>query len=397
GSRCAGAAAAMLLARRGRRVLVVDRATFPSDVLSGHTIQPAGVARLARWGLLGRVRDTGVPFSSRVRFDLGDVVLEGSPAPVDGIDATVCIRRTVFDPLLADAATDAGAEIRLGVSVGELVRDGDRIVGIVGRDGAGRSWEARSRVVVGADGANSFTARAVGAAKYHVRPATTVAVYSYWAGVAVDHIELYARPGRFFIAAPTNDGLTFVAQQVPVGDAARYRGRVDAAVAEALADVPWLGARVAEGERVERFRFARIDDGFFRQSVGPGWALVGDAGYHKDPITAQGMLDAFRDAELLADAIDEGLDGDLTASLAQYQAARDAAVGPMYELTCALADLETPPPPEMQQLIAALSGQPHHISRFLGVIAGSVAVPDFYAPENLATILGGASSQARAA
>ena len=134
GSRVAGAPTAMLLARAGRKVLVVERATFPSDVMSGHTFQPEGVARLARWGLLDRVAATGVPFADQVRFDFGPVVLEGAPAPVDGTSAALCIRRTVIDPLLTDAAVEAGAEVRFGVSVNELVFEGDRVVGIRGHD-----------------------------------------------------------------------------------------------------------------------------------------------------------------------------------------------------------------------------------------------------------------------
>ncbi|HWH34692.1 MAG TPA: NAD(P)/FAD-dependent oxidoreductase [Acidimicrobiales bacterium] len=389
GSRCAGAPTAMLLARHGRRVLVVDRATFPSDVLSGHTIQPAGMARLARWGLLERVRATGVPFASRVRFDFGAVVLDGSPLPIDGIDTGVCIRRTIIDPLLADAAEHAGAEVRFGVSVTELIWEDGRVAGIRGHDGTGAPIEARARVVVGADGANSFVARHVGAERRLVHPATTVVAYSYWRGVDLDHMELYARPGRFFIAAPTNDGLTFVAQQVPTGEAGRYRDRMDEAVAETLAEVPRLAAMVAAGERAERFRFSRHHDSFLRRSHGPGWALVGDAGYHKDPITAQGMLDAFRDAECLAGAIHGSLDAGpaaLDAALAGYEEARDAAVMSMYELTAGLADLEAPPSPDMLSLLAALEGRPAHIARFLGVIAGSVSVPEFFAPESMAEI-----------
>jgi 2-polyprenyl-6-methoxyphenol hydroxylase-like FAD-dependent oxidoreductase len=278
-----------------------------------------------------------------------------------------------------------------------LLRDGDRVVGVAGHDGNGRPLEERAAVVIGADGARSFVARAVDAPAYHVRPATTIAVYSYWRGVDLAGLELYARPGRFFIAAPTNDGLTLVAQQVPVAEDGRYRGRVADAFAETLADVPRLAQLVAAGERAERFRFARIEDGFFRQPAGPGWALVGDAGAHKDPITAQGMLDAFRDAELLADAVHAGLDGDLSLELRGYQQARDEAALPMYELTSALADLETPPPPEMLDLIAALQGQPQHIARFLGVIAGSVGLADFYGPDSVAAVMAGATPSSTAA
>ena len=194
------------------------------------------------------------------------------------------------------------------------------------------------------------------------------------------------RPGRFFVATPTNDGLAFVNQTVPAHEAGRYRGRMADAYAETIAEVPHLAERLAEAERVERFRWAPPGDGFFRIPSGPGWALVGDAGYHLDPITAQGMLDAFRDAELLATAVDRGLSGDLSEELLGYQRARDTAAMPMYEHTANLANVEVPPPAEVQALIGMLAGNAHQTSRFLGLIAGSVPIPEFFSPESLAAI-----------
>ena len=386
GSRAAGAPTALRLARAGRRVLVVDRATFPSDVLSGHTIQPAGVAHLRRLGLLDKVRATGVPFTSRVRFDFGPIVLEGTPAPIDGLSDAVCIRRTIFDTLLTAEAAAAGAEVRQGFTVQALLWDGEQVVGIRGRDASGAVVDERAHLVIGADGVRSFVARAVGARTYREVPATTVNVYSYWRGLELDRIELYSRPGRFFVATPTNDGLTFVNQTVPVSEAPRYRQRVAAAHAETMADVPGLAERMRSAERVERFRWAPPGDAFFRVPAGPGWALVGDAGYHLDPITAQGMFDALRDAELLAQAVDAGLGGDLTAALREYQRARDDAALPMYELTAALADVEAPPSPQMAALLPLLAANDDQIARFLGLIAGSVPVAEFFSPENLAAI-----------
>lgn len=388
GSRVAGAPTAMLLARTGRKVLVVERSSFPSDVLSGHTFQPDGVARLARWGLLDRVAATGVPFADRVRFDFGPVVLEGSPAPIDGVSAAVCIRRTVIDPLLTDAAVEAGAEVRFGVTVNELLFEDGRVVGIRGHDSSGQAVEERSRVVIGADGARSFVARSVGAPMIDRRPASTVTIYSYWRGLPLEGLELYARPGRFLVAAPTNDDLTFVAVQLPASLASDVRHDVDGAFFGALTDAPILAARVTSAERVERFRFAQIPDSFIRRSAGPGWALVGDAACHKDPVTAQGMHDALRDADLLAAAIDAGLEGDLDVALAGYDDQRQQVSRPMYEHTATLADLETPPPAEVMELIAALQGQPEHIARFLGVTAGSVPVPEFFSPASIAEIMG---------
>jgi flavin-dependent dehydrogenase len=386
GSRCAGAPTAMLLARAGRRVLVVDRATFPSDVLSGHCIQPAGVARLQRWGLLDKVRATGVPFTSKVRFDFGPVVLEGEPVPVDGISDAVCIRRTILDTLLTAEAVDAGAEVRQGFTVQELLREDGRVVGICGRDATGATVEERAHIVIGADGAHSFVAREVGASTYNEVPATTVNIYSYFRGLDLDALELYVRPGRFLVATPTNDGLAFVNQTVPDHEADRYRGRMADAYAETIAEVPHLADRLAQAERVERFRWAPPGDGFFRTPSGPGWALVGDAGYHLDPITAQGMLDAFRDAELLAGAVDRGLRGNLSTELLGYQRERDTAAMPMYEHTATLANVEVPPPAEVQALIGMVAGNARQTSRFLGLIAGSVPIPEFFSPESLAAI-----------
>jgi flavin-dependent dehydrogenase len=386
GGRCAGASTAMLLARRGRRVLLVERATFPSDVLSGHTIQPAGVAYLKRWGLLDRVRATGVPLTSRIRFDFGPIVLEGEPVPVDGVTDAVCIRRTIFDTLLLAEAADAGADVRQGFTVKSLLWENGQVVGIRGRDATGALVEERARIVVGADGVNSFVARAVDAQIYNEVPAKTVNVYTYWRGLDIDALELYTRPNRFFVATPTNDGLTFVNQTVPVHEAGRYRGRMADAYMETIAEVPYLADRLSRAERVERFRWAPPGDGFFRVPAGPGWALVGDAGYHLDPITAQGMFDAFRDAELLAGAIDRGISGDLGEELLAYQRLRDNAAMPLYELTAGLADIETPPSAEMQGLIGAIATNPAQISRFFGLMAGSVPVSEFFSPENLASI-----------
>ena len=387
GSRCAGAPTAMLLARRGRRVLLVDRTTFPSDTLSGHAIQPAGVARLAKWGLLDRLVATGVPPIERMSFDFGPVCLTGTPVPIDGNSTMYVPRRMILDTMLLEAAAEAGAEVREGFTVKGLVFDGDRVVGIRGRDRNGRTVEERASVVIGADGVHSFVARAVESAKYNVRPAASVAAYSYWGGVAVDGGELYVRPNRFLVATPTHDGLLFVGQTIALTDVDAYRDDMENAFRASLEMAPSLAARLAAGTRVERFRFSRDTDGFFRTSHGPGWALVGDAGYHKDPITAQGMLDAFRDADLVAAAVDEGLEHDLDQSLARYQCARDDAAGAMYDFTCQLAHVEAPPPPEMQQLIGALVGNQAQIDRFFGVMAGSVSVGDFFGRDNVERVL----------
>jgi flavin-dependent dehydrogenase len=210
-------------------------------------------------------------------------------------------------------------------------------------------------------------------------------VYSYWRGLDLDAVELFVRPGRFLVATPTNDDLAIVVQVAPRAERDRYRRDLEGAVAETFAAVPDLARRIAAAERVERYRVSTETGGFLRVPFGPGWALVGDAGYHKDPITAQGMLDAFRDADLLAAAVDEGLGGDLPAALARYHRARDAAVSAMYDFTCGLAHVDEPPPAGMPALIASLAGDAEGTSRFLGIIAGSVAVADGLRPPRPAT------------
>jgi flavin-dependent dehydrogenase len=395
GARCAGAPTAMLLARSGRRVLLVDRAAFPSDTLSGHAIQPAGVARLARWGLMERVRAHGTPFTPRVRFDVGPSVVHGVPTPADGIVDTVCVRRTVIDTLLVDAAAEAGAEVRERFTVKGLVSSGGRVTGIRGRDANGRDVTEHASIVIGADGMHSMVARSVGAAVYHRFPAVTVNAYSYWAGVDISAVELYVRPDRFIVAVPTDDELVIVNQVIAARDESAFRRDVGRAFAETLQLSPALAARVADGERVERFRFTKDTGGFFRVVAGNGWSLVGDAGYHKDPITAQGMLDAFRDAELLADAVDRGLEGGpigLDRALAGYQTARDRAALPLYQFTCQLAQVDRPPDAGMLDLFCALVDNPADSSRFLGIIAGSVPVGEFMTPANIGRIVGKAAA-----
>ena len=390
GARCAGSPTAMLLARGGHRVLLVDRATFPSDTLSVHYIHQPGVARLRRWGLLDSVAGTNCPPVRTQRFDVGPFALVAAPPPAaDGAADGYAPRRTVLDKILVDAAAAAGAEVRERFTVEELLTEDGHVVGIRGRAAGGASVTEKARVVIGADGVHSRVARTVEAPEYGVQPSRTCAYYGYWSGVPVDGVELYPRPGRMIAAGATNDDQTLVIVYFPKELFPAIRRDVEGAFLDALELVPDLAARVRAGERVEPFRGTGDLPFYFRKPYGPGWALVGDAGYHKDPITAQGITDAFRDAELLAQALDDGLGGARTLddALAGYERARNDEVMPIYEFTQQLALLE-PPPPELQALFEALRENEHEASRFLGTVAGTVPIPEFFAPENLARILG---------
>jgi 2-polyprenyl-6-methoxyphenol hydroxylase-like FAD-dependent oxidoreductase len=390
GARCAGAPTAMLLARRGYRVLLVDRALFPSDTLSTHILWPHGAEILDRWGLRDRLAATGSPPICRsMSFDVGPFALRGTVPDANDGAGGFCPRRTVLDQLLVEAAVEAGAELREKFTVESVVFEGSRAVGIRGRGASDAVIDERCRLVIGADGVRSVVARAVRAPEYDVRPELACAYYSYFSGVAQDDIELYVREQCAFGGAPTHDGLHLVMVNWPGSEFASIRSDIDGHVDRALGLAPDFAARVHAGRREDRWHGAAGVPNYFRRPYGDGWALVGDAGYCKDPMTAQGISDAFIDAESLAEAIDAGLSGrsPLNAALAAHEAARNDRARPMYEFTQQLAALQ-PPPPEMQRLFAALHGNPDATNAFFSAITGAIPIRDFLSPDNVGRIVG---------
>jgi flavin-dependent dehydrogenase len=388
GARCAGSPTAMLLAQRGHRVLLVDRATFPSDTTSTLLITPPGVAALHRWGLLESVVATGCPPIKGYLFDFGPVVLTGTPHPCEGIATLYAPRRTVLDAILVAAAGRAGAEVREGFGVDEVLVEDGVVVGIRGHGPDGRPVTERARVVIGANGENSIVARTGGAARYHDRPVLETAFYTYWADLPVDRMETVVRGDRGLAAIPTNDGLTLVLVGCPQAQAREFRRDIEANYLSAVQRVPEFAARLRAARRADRFHAGGVPN-FFRVPYGPGWALVGDAGYSKDPITAQGIADAFRSAELCAAALDEAFAGrrPFEEAMAGYQRLRDADSLPIFEFTTQLATLE-PPPPELQQLLAAIAGNQPAMDGFVSLFAGTLSPAEFFAPDNLAELLG---------
>jgi flavin-dependent dehydrogenase len=389
GARCAGSPTALLLARRGLRVLLVDRARFPSDTISTHWIHHAGVAYLQRWGLLERVRATGCPPIETITLETDGVALTGRPPPAGDVTAAFAPRRLVLDKILLDAAVEAGAEFREGFSVEDLRREGDRVVGILGRTSTGTTVEERARVVVGADGRHSRVARMVQAAEYRQVPSLLAFYYSYWSDVELSGVEIYSRPRRGLVVVPTNDNSTCVGVAWPRSEFHEFRKDIEGNYWRTVELIPELAERLTAGRREDRYVGTADQPNFFRRPYGSGWALVGDAGYHKDAITAQGITDAFRDAELLSRAIQAGLGGgqDLEAALAGYETARNEAALPMYELTCQAASIEAPAPRSARLLLHALKEDQAEIDRYVGVIAGTVPVAAFYSPDNIARLL----------
>jgi 2-polyprenyl-6-methoxyphenol hydroxylase-like FAD-dependent oxidoreductase len=390
GARCGGAPTAMLLARKGYRVLLLDKTTFPSDTMSTHLVHPPGVAALDQWGLLDRLVATGCPPIETYSFDFGPLTIAGSPQPIDGIAHAYCPRRTLLDQLLVDAATEAGAELREGFTVDELVADDGTVTGIRGHEKGGPAMTESARVVIGADGRHSLVARTVQPERYNERRSHLAMYYAYWSDLPAAGFDTTVRAEhrRGWAAAPTHDDLTVVPFGWPVEEFKANRTDVEANFLATIELAPEFAERVRAAKRESRFIGSAELPGYFRKPFGPGWALVGDAGYHKNPITAMGINDAFRDAELLADALDDAFSGRRAyeEGMSEYQQSRDRDALPVYEFTDDFAQLR-PPPPEMQQLIAAMHGNQTAMDGFVSVQADTLPAPEFFSPANVGRIM----------
>jgi flavin-dependent dehydrogenase len=284
GARCAGSPTAMLLARKGYRVLLVDRATFPSDTASTHFIRPPGVACLKRWGPLERVLATNSPVIRTMGLDLGEFQLTGELPPLEGVGEIRAPRRTVLDKLSLDAAAEAGAKVREAFTVTGLIWSANRVTGVRGRPRGGAEIGEQARIVIGADGRNSLVAKAVGAAEYNARPVLTCACYAYWRDVTPHVPAIHPRARRVVISFPTNDGLTVTPAVFPRDELPAVRASLERHLSDALGMVGDFAEPFRRGARVERIRAMGDLPNFFRKPYEGGWALVGGAGYHKGPI-----------------------------------------------------------------------------------------------------------------
>lgn len=390
GARCAGSPTAMLLASKGYRVLLVDKATFPSDTMSTHLVHPPGVAALKKWGLLDRLVATGCPPIDTYSFDFGPFAISGAPG-TDEVPLAYGPRRTVLDKLLVDAASEAGAEVREGFSVEDVVIEDGRVTGIRGHGKGGKIVTEHARVVVGADGLHSLVARAVNPEQYNEKPPLCCGYYTYWSGLPMNgRFEAYVRSNRTFAAWPTHDDLTLVIGGWPFAELAANKQDIEGNYLKMFELAPPFADRICAASREARFVGTAVPN-FFRKPFGPGWALVGDAGYNKDFITAQGIQDAFRDAELCATALDQTFSGASSFDLAMgnYQSVRDQHVIPMYEFTCEFATL-APPPSELQRLLLAMHGNQEAMDGFARVNAGVTSPADFFSEENVGRIVAAA-------
>jgi flavin-dependent dehydrogenase len=381
GARCAGAATAMLLARAGHDVVVLERAAMPSDTTSTHSLVRAGVVQLARWDLLDTVLASGAPPLSTVDFYRYDGATRASRHVVktkSGVDFMLAPRRHELDRILGEAAVTAGARLLDRTTMRDVVRDfHGRATGVRAVEADGSLLDVRARLVVGADGLNSRVARHVGAGFVEGHAPGGVCLYTYVGDVPWAGLEFHLAERRFSGVFPTHGGEAAVFLMLPTDEAGRllHAGNRRLSVwMDFLRDAaPDLADRVEAGSVRAPLRGTVSLPNQIRQAAGPGWALVGDAGYHRDPITAHGITDAFRDAELLATAVHRLLDDQSVEqeALASYELQRDAALGRTFALTRELAAF--PPPDrfaELQVQLAralddeaeALAALPHLIS-----------------------------------
>ncbi len=391
GARCGGSPTAMLLARKGYRVLLVDKATFPSDTMSTHLMHPPAVAAMKRWGLLDQLAATNCPPLTTYAYDFGPITVAGSPRPADGVATAFCPRRIVLDDLLVKAAVAAGAELREAFTVDEILTEDGAVIGIRGHAKGGAPVTERARVVIGADGKHSLVAKTVLPETYNEVATLQSGYYAYWSGLPIDRAELYVRGegGRGWGVFPTNDGLTCVVVGWPIAQFQANRKDYEGNYLRTFELAPAFAELISRAKRETRFTGTADLPGFFRKPFGRGWVLVGDAGYHKDPITAFGITDAFRDAEAVSAALDEAFTEQRSYddAMGAWQRERDESSLPVYGLTCDFAKIE-PPPPEMQQLMGAVSQNPAACDDFVSALAGTMPIPEFFAPENVGRIMG---------
>jgi 2-polyprenyl-6-methoxyphenol hydroxylase-like FAD-dependent oxidoreductase len=390
GARCAGASTGLLLSRAGLRVLLVDKAKLPSDTLSTHMIHESGVARLRDWDahLVARIRASGCPPIVESTTDLGAFRYSARHWPANGNAEAFCPRRTVLDPILLDAAIEAGCEVRTDFTFRDVVRDGDRVAGILGTTGRGDLVTERAHFVVGADGRRSPVARAVSAAEYNSKPMTTCTYYTYWADTGIDATIISPREGCAVVAVPTNDKLAVITAIFPLAEFALVKSDIERHYMRALQTSRAVTERMTAARRAERFYGTADLPFYYRTAFGPGWALVGDSGHCKDPILARGITDAFSDAEGLSQALVRGLSGSapIDEALAAWARERDETTRDLYELTYRLSLLQATSA-LMSHVYAAARHNPVVASRFHGVISGALAYRDFFTSSDAATVV----------
>lgn len=390
GARCAGSPLATMLARAGLEVCLVDRASFPSDTPSTHGILPVGVKILDRLGVLDRLLEESLPIEegiialddNRIEFD-GITKLLGAPV--------VNVRRVTLDAILLDAAAAAGVEVRTSTTVTGLAKSGGRVVGVETTAGA-----LRAPLVVGADGARSTVAGLVGATEYHRTAPRRIFLWSYFEGVDERRMWLGNVGGDSFLASPTDAGLFLAAFVAPIDRWGELRGDRSSGYEEGLAGWPELAERLAGARRAGPVRMMSRWHGYFRESAGPGWVLVGDAGHFKDPTPGQGISDALRQAVALAPAIERSLGGGEAPdeALRRWWAWRDRDAWEMYWFAQDMGATDRAPL-FLNALQARFAAEPRLVDDLLRVLAHDLPPSQLFTPSLILAVLTEALPTAR--
>ena len=387
GARCAGAPLAAMLAGRGVAVALVDKATFPSDTLSTHVFQNDGARVLDGIGVLDRVLAAGTPWIEQADLRIEDLTLvhrwprrPTDPGPM------LCVRRTVLDALLVEAAAKAGAHVRTATTVTGLVERGGRVGG-VRVEGEQGGYELEAALVVGADGRGSAVARLAGARPYNLVPGERMCSWAYYEGASAPAPPTFFAhrwDEEYVIACPCDGGLYLVVVIPPQARAGGFRADVEGAFDAHVAGCESVAAIVAGARRTGRPALFTRWTGYFRQSAGPGWVLVGDAGHFKDPAPGQGITDALRQAERLADDVVAGLSGarPLDQAMRAWWRWRDRDA---HEMAWFSHDMGrgSRVPPVLIELLRPLAEDPAQRDRFFDVLNHRVRPSEVLTPPRL--------------
>jgi len=349
GARVAGSSLALLLARRGHRVLVIDRDELPSDTLSTHFMNAMAVDQLAALGVLADVEAAGFRRITRTRTWVEDCCFEGPAGPAGAY--SLAPRRNVLDSVLIDHAVRAGAEFAQRTRAESLIQEDGRVAGAVVRPLEGQPHEVRATVVVGADGRGSRVAEWVGAERYLEVPAMRPAYYGYYHGLEPlpePALEMWFGGDQIGFVFPMRPGEDCIALEIQPEQFDTFRSSPREAFEERVRALPGLARRLSGAELEGRLMGTRGIDNFFRRPYGPGWALTGDAAYLKDPSTGTGVGDALRQSAMLAEALDAVLGGaGWEETLSAFHRQRDAAMMPAYQATLAHTRLRDQAPEQV--------------------------------------------------
>ncbi|MDP9494611.1 MAG: FAD-dependent monooxygenase [Actinomycetota bacterium] len=402
GGRVAGSTLASLLGAQGLKVLLLDRASFPSDTLSTHVIYGDSFGiweRIGAWGAIQSLGSAKLRGISWIRDGRPDI--RGRFWPVRGHDYSLCIRRLLLDEaLFKNAADTPGVTAIQGARVTELLRDGSRVTGVRFETrtqlGGTKESTASARLVAGCDGRRSLVARVVGASQYITEPPINFAFYTYVEGVdpgpepdPMFEIWESDRVGGTPMLAQCDAGIWMAIVYLPQSQFDSFRQDKDKNFWRAMDSDSRIGPRLRSGTQLQPIKGAGDFVNFVREPMGDGWVLIGDAGQHKDPIFGQGIGDAVRSAELLADCLLEaGSAGtDMGSALARFRLKRDLDLLPNFSwmIQRRPADLTDA---EFNMIIDGLGNDAEQAERFINVFSHAVSGSEFFGRLNASRLLG---------